>query len=146
MLSTLYPWIKALHVMAVISWMAGLFYLPRLFVHHAEKAPAGSAASEMLKEMEIKLLRVIMNPAMIVTWICGALMIVAAPGLLEQPWMWVKLVAVVAMSGFHGWLAGCRRSFAEDRNSRTGRTYRMANEVPTVLMIVIVIMVIVQPF
>ncbi|MHA3914904.1 protoporphyrinogen oxidase HemJ [Halovulum sp. GXIMD14793] len=146
MLSMAYPWIKALHVMAVIAWMAGLFYLPRLFVYHAEKGETGSELSEVLKVMELKLLRVIMNPAMVVVWLCGIIMIVTIPELLHEPWMWVKLAAVTLMTGFHHWLALRRKDFASDRNQLAGRSYRIANELPTVLMVVIVTMVVVQPF
>ncbi len=142
-----YFWIKALHVMSVISWMAGMFYLPRVFVYHAERAEVGSQMSETFKVMEYKLMRVIINPAMIATWTFGLLM-VFTPGVIDwsQIWPWVKAAAVLTMSGFHGWLSARRKEFARDENTRTGRAYRLANEVPTLLMIVIVIMVIVKPF
>lgn len=142
-----YPWVKALHVMAVISWMAGLFYLPRLYVYHAENAAAGSELSETLKVMERKLLRVIMNPAMAVAWACGLAM-VFTPGIIDwgEVWPWVKAAMVLAMTWFHHDLARWRKTFAEDRNERPGRFYRLANEVPTLLMVVIVVMVIVRPF
>ena len=142
-----YPWVKALHIISVISWMAGMFYLPRLFVYHAEKAPVGSEMSETFKIMERKLLRAIINPAMVATWIFG-LMMVFTPSVIDwsEVWPWVKAVMVILMSGFHGWLSARRREFARDENTRSGRTYRLANEVPTVLMLVIVIMVIVKPF
>ncbi|MBL4806587.1 MAG: protoporphyrinogen oxidase HemJ [Rhodobacteraceae bacterium] len=140
-------WIKSLHVISVISWMAGMFYLPRLFVYHVERAPVGSEMSETFKIMERKLLRAIINPAMIATWIFGLCM-VFTPGVIDWSlvWPWVKAAMVLLMSGFHGWLSARRREFAQDQNTRTGRTYRLANEVPTVLMLVIVVMVIVKPF
>ena len=147
LLNGAYLWIKALHVIAVISWMAGLFYLPRLFVHHAERATPGSEMSETFKMMEAKLLRVIMNPAMIASWVLGLLLILGGGvDLAGDGWLHVKLFAVLAMTGFHMWLARCRRLFAEDSNPYSGRTYRVMNEVPTLLMIIIVIMVVVKPF
>ena len=147
LLADLYPWTKAVHIMAVISWMAGLFYLPRLFVHHAERGTPGSELSETLKMMELKLLRVIMNPAMIVTWLFG-ISLLATPGIVdwESGWIWVKLVLVSVMSWYHHLLARWRKDFAEDRNTRSGRSYRLWNEVPTVLMVLIVIAVVVRPF
>ncbi|MBZ9938019.1 protoporphyrinogen oxidase HemJ [Mesorhizobium sp. BR1-1-16] len=139
-----YDWIKALHVIAVISWMAGIFYLPRLFVYHAA-TPRGSPQSETFKVMEQKLLRIIMNPAMIVTWVTG-LTIAMMGGWERQGWFMAKFALVIVMSGFHMWLAARRRAFAEDRNTVSERGYRLANEVPTVLMIAIVILVVVKPF
>lgn len=139
-----YDWIKALHVIAVISWMAGLFYLPRLFVYHAA-AGAGSPQAATFKVMEAKLLRVIMNPAMIVTWISG-LTIAHLGGWERQGWFLSKFALVIVMSAFHMWLAAKRRAFAEDRNVLAERTYRIANEIPTLLMIAIVILVVVKPF
>jgi len=140
-------WIKSLHVISVISWMAGMFYLPRLFVYHAEKAAIGSEMSETFKIMERRLLRAIINPAMGATWIFGLLM-VFTPGVIDwsQGWPWVKAASVLVMSGFHGWLSARRKEFERDENTRSGRIYRLANEVPTVLMFIIVIMVIVKPF
>lgn len=145
-LTPFYEWIKVLHIAAVISWMAGMFYLPRLFVYHAETAERGSQLDETLAVMEERLLRIIMTPAMIVTWLAGLLLI--GMGMFDwgSAWSWIKLVSVLAMSGMHGWLSARRKEFAAGTNTRTGRTYRMANEVPTVLMLVIVIMVIVRPF
>ena len=141
-----YDWVKALHVMAVIAWMAGLFYLPRLFVYHAERATPGSELDQTFQVMEQKLLRVIMNPAMIVAWIAG-LLLIAMGGLdFGSVWGWAKLLSVIAMTAAHGWMAARRREFAEGRNTRTGRTYRLANEIPTVLMLIIVVAVIVRPF
>lgn len=140
----LYSWVKALHLIAVISWMAGILYLPRLYVYHTGAA-IGSSESETFKVMERKLLRFIMNPAMIVTWIAGLYLAVAG-GWDQQTWLMAKVVLVIAMSAFHMWLAMCRKAFAEDRNQRPARHYRIANEVPTVLMILIVILVVVKPF
>jgi protoporphyrinogen IX oxidase len=145
-LIALYPWIKAFHVVAVITWMAGLLYLPRLYVYHCEVKP-GTAESERFKVMERRLLRQIMLPAMIAVWSLG-LLLAFTPGVLDwhAGWWHVKLTAVLVMSGFHGALSGWRRAFLEDRNTRSQRFYRIANEVPAVLMVVIVIMVIVRPF
>jgi putative membrane protein len=142
-----YFWVKALHIMSVISWMAGMFYLPRVFVYHAERAEVGSEMSETFKIMEYKLMRVIINPAMIATWTFGLIM-VFTPGVIDwtEIWPWIKAASVLIMSGFHGWLSARRKEFERDENTRNGRTYRLANEVPTVLMIIIVIMVIVKPF
>jgi protoporphyrinogen IX oxidase len=135
--------IKSLHVISVIAWMAGLFYLPRLYVYHAEQVQAGSRTDGMFQQMERRLLRAIMNPAMIATWVFG-LMLVMTPGIIDWSaiWPWAKAVSVIVMTGFHGWLAARRKDFAEGRNTRSGRSYRMMNEVPTVLMIVIVFAVI----
>ena len=143
-LSLAYPWIKAFHVMAVLSWMAGLFYLPRLFVHHAERGSAGDEPAATLAMMEEKLLRLIMNPAMIATWIAG-LALVATPGIVDWTmlWPWTKAAAVLAMTWFHMWLAGQRRALLAGRGC-SGRRYRMMNELPTLLMIVIVLSVIVK--
>ncbi|MDE2516238.1 MAG: protoporphyrinogen oxidase HemJ [Rhodospirillales bacterium] len=142
----LYPWVKALHIMAVIAWMSGLFYLPRLYVYHCATR-RGSAESERFKVMERRLLRQITNPAMITAWICGLFM-AFTPHLIpwDAGWWHVKLTAVVLMSGFHGAVSRWRRDFLEDRNRRPARFYRIANEVPTLLMVVIVLMVIVRPF
>jgi putative membrane protein len=138
-----YDWIKALHVIAVIAWMAGLLYLPRLFVYHCQ-AKAGSELSETLKVMERRLLRAIMNPAMIATWVFGlALLWVQDWG---QTWPQVKLVMVVGLTWFHHTLARWRKEFAADARHRPPRFYRIANEVPTVAMIVIVFMVVLKPF
>lgn len=139
-----YDWIKALHVIAVISWMAGLLYLPRLFVYHAA-VPPGSPQSETFKVMERKLLRFIMNPAMIVVWVTG-LTIAMLGGWEKQGWFMAKFTLVVVMTAFHMWLAARRRAFAEDRNKGSERSYRFANEIPTLLMILIVVLVIVKPF
>ncbi len=144
--ATAYDWIKALHVVAVISWMAGLLYLPRLFVYHCQ-ADAGSETSETLKIMERRLLRAIMNPAMIAAWLFGGVMLAAGgDALWSAPWMIAKFVCVLGMSAAHGEMAKWRKDFEADRNTRSQKFYRIANEVPTVLMIIIVIMVIVRPF
>ena len=134
---------KALHLISVIAWMAGLFYLPRLYVYHAEQVQAGSSTDEMFQAMERRLLRAIMNPAMISAWIFG-LALVATPGVIDwsASWSWVKAASVLAMTAFHGWLAMRRKDFSAGRNTCSGRTYRMMNEVPTVLMVVIVFAVI----
>lgn len=145
-LAPYYDWIKALHVMAVISWMAGMFYLPRLFVYHAEKAQIGTPMDETFRVMERKLINVIMKPAMIVSWVCGLLLIALGALDFSTAWTWVKLISVVLMTVAHAWLVARQREFAEGRNALTGRTFRIANEVPTVLMFAIVIAVIVRPF
>jgi putative membrane protein len=144
LLSTLYPWIKSLHVMAVLSWMAGLFYLPRLFVYHAERGDRGEEPAASFRIMEDKLLRMIMNPAMIVSWICG-IALVLTPGIVDWSmiWPWTKAAAVLGMTWFHMWLAGQRRALAAG-HGLSGRSYRMMNELPTLLMVVIVISVIVK--
>lgn len=143
----LYLSLKAFHVMAVIAWMAGLFYLPRLFVYHAD-AELGSELSETLKVMERRLLKAIMTPAMLISWAAG-LILATSFSVIDwtgDHWFHVKLVLVVAMSVFHMALARWRKDFEADRNERSARFYRIANEVPTILMIGIVAMVIVRPF
>ena len=144
-LSGAYPWVKSIHVMAVIAWRAGLFYLPRLFVYHAEQGPVGSDADRLLQVMESKLLRLIMNPSMITTWLFG-LALVLTPGIVDWSavWPWAKGASVLAMTWFHHWLSLRRKDFAEGRNLLAGRRYRIMNEVPTLLMIVIVVAVIVK--
>ncbi|MGC1426961.1 MAG: protoporphyrinogen oxidase HemJ [Albidovulum sp.] len=144
-LAMIYPWTKALHVISVISWMAGLFYLPRLFVYHVESVDQDSATDTLFQTMEVRLLRVIMNPAMIATWIFG-LCLVFTPGVVDWGaiWPWTKAAAVLAMTWFHHWLGHRRKNFLAGTNSRTGRTYRIMNEVPTVLLVVIVLSVIVR--
>ncbi len=136
---------KSLHIMAVISWMAGLFYLPRLFVYHAEQSTPGDSRDEVFQTMELKLLRVIMNPAMIVAWVAG-LCLVATPGIVDWSaiWPYLKLAGILAMTWFHMWLAGRRKAFVSRENTLTGRQYRMMNEVPTLLMVVIVLSVVVK--
>ncbi|HMM63976.1 MAG TPA: protoporphyrinogen oxidase HemJ [Mesorhizobium sp.] len=139
-----YPWAKAIHVIAVISWMAGMLYLPRLFVYHAD-AEKGSVQSETFKVMERRLLRGIINPAMIVTWTFGLWLAWKVFG-FSGGWLHAKIALVVAMSGVHGYLSAAVRKFAEDRNEKPARHWRIVNEVPTLLMIVIVMLVIVKPF
>ncbi|QKS53109.1 protoporphyrinogen oxidase HemJ [Azospirillum oryzae] len=141
----MYDWIKALHVISIIAWMAGLLYLPRLFVYHCQ-APAGSETSETFKVMERRLLRAIMNPAMIAAYVFGIAMIVLTPEWMKQGWLHAKLLFVLLLTVSHMMMARWRRDFAEDRNTRPQRFYRIANEVPTLLMIGIVIFVIVKPF
>lgn len=141
----LYPWTKVLHVISVIAWMAGLFYLPRLFVYHTEQVETGSKTDELFQTMERRLLRAIINPASIATWVFG-LSLVFTPGLVDwsMAWPWVKAAAVLGMTWFHHWLAKRRKDFMTGSNRITGRQYRMMNELPTLLMIVIVISVIVK--
>jgi protoporphyrinogen IX oxidase len=136
---------KSLHVIAVITWMAGIFYLPRLYVYHAEQVEAGTRADVMFQTMERRLLRGIMNPSMIATWVFG-LALVMTPGIVDWSmiWPWVKAAAVLGMTGFHGWAAARRKDFAKGTNQKSGRYYRMMNEVPTVLMVIIVFGVIVK--
>jgi protoporphyrinogen IX oxidase len=140
----LYDWLKAFHVIAIIAWMAGMLYLPRLFVYHCE-AQKGSIQSETLKVMERRLLKAIINPAMIATWILG-LILVWQGGWLASGWLHAKLVLVLALSGLHGMLSRYVKDFAADRNVRPARFYRLINEGPTILMIGIVILVIVKPY
>ena len=139
----LYFWIKTLHILAIISWMAGLLYLPRLFVYHAGVA-IGSETSELFKIMERRLLKAIMTPAMIVAWVCG-LWLAYDQSMFSQTWFSLKMVAVLIMSGVHGLLARHVRLFAEDRNNRSHRYFRIVNEIPTVLMIFAVGLVIFKP-
>jgi putative membrane protein len=141
--SMLYLWLKALHVIAVIAWMAGMLYLPRLFVYHCD-AEIGSRQSETFKVMERRLLRAIINPAMIVTWVVG-LWLVHESGFFKAGWMHAKFALVIAMSAIHGFYVRWVRAFAEDRNVHSQKFYRVMNEIPTLLMIGIVILVIVKP-
>lgn len=141
----LYTWLKALHVIADFAWMAGMFYLPRLYVYHAE-ATKGSELSETLKVMERRLLRAIINPAMIAAWGFGIWMLVLNPDLLKQPFMHAKLTCLVAMQIVHAMLARSRRQFANDTNTHSHKYFRILNEVPTVLLFGIVIFIIVRPF
>ena len=140
----LYDWIKALHVISIIAWMAGLLYLPRLFVYC--DVAVGSESSETFKVMERRLLRAIMNPAMIASWIFGITLLVLNPGWFAMGWIHAKLAFVVGLTGVHMMMAGWRSTFAEDRNQKPQRFFRIMNEVPTLLMIAIVLMVIVKPF
>ena len=144
--STAFLWIKALHIISVIAWMAGLLYLPRLFVYHV-KAEPGSELSETLKVMERRLLKFIMNPAMAASWLFGGLLLLTYnQDILISGWLHAKLGLVILLTGVHMVMGRWRREFAEDRNVRSQKFYRIANEVPTVLMIGIVIFVVVQPF
>jgi len=147
LLSLLYPWTKSLHVISVIAWMAGLFYLPRLYVYHVEKVGSGTDTDALFQTMEMKLLRFIMNPAMIASWAFG-LLLVATPGVVDwlSVWPWTKAAGIVGMTWFHHWLGRRRKDFASGSNTREGRTYRIMNEVPTILLILIVVSVIVKPF
>lgn len=144
-LSSIYPWTKSLHVISVISWMAGLFYLPRLFVYHTERVAKGDTDA-LFQEMERKLFRYIMNPAMSAAWIFG-LMLVFTPGVVDwsEYWPWVKAIMVSAMTWFHHWLGYRRKELAAGTCKVTGRQFRLMNEVPTILMVVIVVMVIARP-
>lgn len=143
-LANWYPWIKSLHIMAVMSWMAGLFYLPRLYVYHAERSDQAGEPGASLTIMEDKLFRMIMRPAMVVSWICG-LALVATPGIVDWSmiWPWTKAIGVLAMTGFHYWL-GAQRTAILDGRGLNGRGYRMMNELPTLLMLVIVLSVVVK--
>jgi putative membrane protein len=146
-LAGIYPWAKALHIISVIAWMAGLLYLPRLFVYHCEVAP-GSAQSETFKVMERRLLRGIMDPAMGATYVFGILVLLT-PEMIEywrSGWFHAKVVLVVGLTVYHYALARWRMVFAADANRRPARFYRLMNEVPTVIMIVIVVLVVVKPF
>jgi protoporphyrinogen IX oxidase len=140
----MYEWIKALHVIAVISWMAGMLYLPRLFVYHCD-AEIGSKQSETFKVMERRLLKAIINPAMVLTWLLG-LYLAWTGHWFSAGWLHVKLLLVIVLSAIHGFFARCVRDFAADRNPRSQKFYRIINEVPTLLMIGIVILVVVKPF
>ena len=142
--SGFYLWLKAFHVIAVMSWMAGMLYLPRLFVYHCG-AERGSRQSETFKVMERRLLRGIINPAMVVSWALGLWMVYDG-GWISAPWLHLKLLLVVALSAMHGMLARWTGDFAADRNCRSERFYRLMNEVPAVLMVGIVILVVIKPF
>lgn len=141
----MYLWIKAAHIISLIAWMAAMLYLPRLFVYHAALLAGSRVQSETFKVMERRLLKAIMTPAMIATWVLG-LYLAWSGGWFKAGWLHGKLLAVVGLSAVHGMLAGHVRRFAQDRNTRPARYYRILNEVPTVLMIVVVILVIVKPF
>jgi len=139
-----YEWVKALHVIAVIAWMAGMLYLPRLFVYHCD-AEAGSKQSETFKLMERRLLRAIINPAMVVTWVVGTWLAIES-GHYRSGWMQAKFVLVLILSAAHGLFARWTREFAQDRNTHSQKFYRVINEIPTLLTVGIVILVIVKPF
>jgi putative membrane protein len=145
-LAAAYPWLKALHIISVIAWMAGLLYLPRLFVYHAGTSP-GSPSSETFKIMERRLLRAIMTPAMLATFLFG-LLLAAVPGMAGPGALWLplKIVLVLGLAGLHGAMAAWRRAFEEDRNTHSARFFRMVNEIPTVLMIGVVFLVVLKPF
>ncbi|MFT8242871.1 protoporphyrinogen oxidase HemJ [Roseomonas sp. BN140053] len=145
-LAALYPWTKSLHLISVFAWMAGMFYLPRLYVYHTAVAP-GSESSETFKVMERRLLRAIMNPAMIAAWIFG-ITLVLTPGVVDWSagWWHGKMTGFLLMSALHGYLAGARKSFERDERRHSGRFWRILNEVPTLLLVLIVVMVIVKPF
>ncbi len=140
----MYLWLKALHIIAVIAWMAGMLYLPRLFVYHAV-AKVGSEQSETFKVMERRLLKAIINPAMIAAWLLGA-WLAWSGGWLAAPWFQAKLALVLALSGLHGHLAVLVKQFAADNNRHSQKYYRIINEIPTVLMIFIVLLAVVKPF
>lgn len=142
-----YIWIKVGHIFSVIAWMAGIFYLPRLFVYHAESVKQGSETDALFQTMERRLLRAIMNPAMTGAWIFGLLM-VFTPGIIDWSaiWPWTKAAAVLAMTWYHHWLGYRRKDFMRGENRLTGRQYRMMNEVPTLFLIVILVSVIARPF
>ena len=144
LLAILYPWTKSLHIVSVIAWMAGLFYLPRLYVHHVEQSD-NAEMEETFRMMERKLLKVIMNPSGIATWLFGV-MLVLTPGIVDwgMAWPWTKAGAVLAMTWFHHWLALRRKDLEKGTNTVTGRQYRMMNELPTVLLLVIVFSVVVK--
>lgn len=139
-----YPWVKAAHIVFVIFWMSGLFMLPRFFVYHQE-APAGSDEERKWVDREARLLRIVLNPSMIVVWILGLTLMVDT-GAFFYAWFHLKLLAVLGLSAYHGWMAGYAKKLARGERSATGRTLRIANEVPSIAAAVIVILVIVRPF
>jgi len=145
LLATLYPWIKSLHIVSVISWMAALFYLPRLMVHHTERVGLSGDTHDLFTMMEYKLAKVIMAPAMMATWLFG-LLLAAIPGIVDWSfvWPWTKLAGVLAMTWFHIWLMGRMKSFQRGENELSGKRYRLMNEVPTLLMFLIVFSVVVK--
>ncbi len=146
-MSDAYLWLKALHIISFTAWMAGMFYLPRLFAYHADTKP-GSESSELFKVMERRLLRIIMNPAMIATWILGIALVIntgaGAPG--SGAWIHAKLLLVLCMSGLHGFLAVCRKRFERGENIRSAKFYRILNEVPTAIFALIVLLAVFKPF
>lgn len=135
-----YDLLRGIHIIAVIAWMAGMLYLPRLYVYHTKAIPGGELDSA-LQVMEVKLLRIIINPAMILTWLFGLSLMAARPDVLAQPWMWVKLAGVVFLSSWHGFLAGARKKFAAGTNTRTEKFWRMTNELPFLAAVVMVLAV-----
>ena len=140
----MYEWLKALHIIAVIAWMAGMLYLPRLFVYHCE-AEKGSRQSETFKIMERRLLKAIINPAMIATWLLG-MALAFLGGWFASPWFLTKLALVIVMSAVHGFFARWVREFAADANRHSQKFYRVINELPTILMVVIVVLAVIKPF
>jgi putative membrane protein len=145
----MYEWVKAFHIIAVIAWMAGMLYLPRLFVYHCA-AETGSVQSETFKVMERRLLRAIINPAMVATWVFGLWLAWLGPdsryGWFASGWLWAKIILVLGLSAVHGLLARWRKDFAQDRNRHSQKFYRIINEIPTILMILIVLVVVLKPF
>lgn len=135
-----YDLLRGLHIIAVIAWMAGMLYLPRLYVYHTKAIPGGELDSA-LQVMEVKLLRIIINPAMILTWLFGLSLMAARPDVLAQPWMWVKLAGVLFLSSWHGFLAGARKKFAAGTNARSEKFWRMTNELPFLAAVVMVLAV-----
>jgi putative membrane protein len=135
-----YDLLRGLHIIAVIAWMAGMLYLPRLYVYHTKAIPGGELDGA-LQVMEVKLLRIIINPAMILTWLFGLSLMAARPDVLAQPWMWVKLAGVLFLSGWHGFLAGARKKFVAGTNTRSEKFWRMTNELPFLAAIVMVLAV-----
>lgn len=146
-MADLYPWIKSLHVISVIAWMAGLFYLPRLYVYHVEQDAVTGPTEEMFQTMERRLLKAIMNPSMIATWIFGV-WLALTPGIVDWAafWPYMKFMAIVGMTWFHIWLAKERKALLVGSSTVTGRGFRVMNEVPTLLLIIIVVSVIARPF
>lgn len=146
MIDNPYLWLKAFHIISMTAWMAGMFYLPRLYVYHSGVA-AGSDSDKMLQTMERKLLRYIINPAMILTFVFGVAMIVDTPEWMKQGWLHAKIMlVVVGLGGFHGFLAKIRKDFERGQNDRSEKFYRLINEVPTILLVLIVILVVLKPF
>jgi len=145
LLASLYPWTLSLHIIAVLTWMAGIFYLPRLFVYHAEKVGQGNDTDALFQTMEYKLFKYIMNPSLIAVWVFG-LTLAFTPGIVDwgQAWPYTKGASVIAMTWFHHWLGRRRKEFAAGTNTRSGRAYRIMNEVPTLLMLVIVFSVVLK--
>jgi protoporphyrinogen IX oxidase len=145
----MYEWVKAVHIIAVIAWLAGMLYLPRLFVYHCA-AEKGSVQSETFKTMERRLLRIIINPAMVATWLLGLWLAWHGPdsryGWFASGWLWAKLILVLALSALHGGCARWVKDFAGDRNRHSPRFYRLINEIPAILMAAIVILAVVKPF
>lgn len=144
-LADIYPWTKSLHIISVIAWMAGLFYLPRLFVYHVEEVGSGNKTDDLFQTMERRLLKAIMNPAMISSWLFGVLLVLT-PGIVDWSmiWPWTKGFSVILMTWFHMWLAARRKDFVAGKNTLTGRNYRIMNECPTLLMIIIVFSVVMK--